>query len=147
MTVTIEWLGVLVAFVLVFALNFVWFSEKGFFLLWYKAMERDYEKLRNAPPQDMGKTFGLTALAIVVQAVTLSWVLQAIAALYESEVTLGLGISTGAVVGIAFAAFTSLGHRLFSGFGFGPGVKMWLIETGADVLGLTVMGAVLSFWY
>lgn len=147
MTVNIEWLGVLIAFVLVFALNFVWFSEKGFFPRWYEAMDRDYEKLRNAPPQDMGKTFGLTALAIAVQALAMTWVLQAAAALYESDISILLGAGAGAAVGIAFAMFTSLGHRLFSGFGFSAGIKIWLIETGADVLGLAVMGVVLSFWY
>lgn len=147
MTVSIEWLGVIVGFFIAFGMNFLWFSEKGFFLQWYAAMDRDYEKLRNAPPQDMGKTFGLTAFALLVQAVAMAWLLQAVAALYETDVSLGLGIVTGLFAGIGFSAFTSLGHRLFSGYGFKAGIKTWMIEAGADVLGLVILGAVLSFWY
>lgn len=147
MTVSIEWLGVLVAFVVVFVMNFLWFSEKGFFLHWYRAMGRDYDKLRSEPATDMGKTFGLTALAILIQALAMSWALQASAALYNAEVTLGLGLLTGAGLGIAMSAFTSVGHRLFSGIGFSNAMKAWFIEAGADVLSLTLMGAVLSFWY
>jgi len=35
-----------------------------------------------------------------------------------------------------------VGHRLFSG----QGLKVWAIEAGGDVLGLTLMGLVLSFF-
>ena len=52
------------------------------------------------------------------------------------------GALVGLAIGIGFAAAPALGHRLFSG----QGIKVWLIESGGDILGLTLMGAVLSFF-
>ena len=64
------------------------------------------------------------------------------AALYDQEVTVGTGLLVGALVGAGIAAAASLGHRLFAG----QGLKVWAIEVGGDILGLTLIGGVLSFW-
>ena len=52
------------------------------------------------------------------------------------------GLVVGAILGVALAAAPALGHRLFSG----QGLRVWLIESGADVLGLALMGAILGAW-
>jgi hypothetical protein len=91
----------------------------------------------------MGVVFGLTLLASLTMALTLSWVLQAAAALYSADVTVGFGALVGVLVGAGIAAAASLGHRLFAG----QGLVVWAIEVGGDILGLTLMGVVLSFWF
>ena len=52
------------------------------------------------------------------------------------------GLLAGLLVGIGFAAMSSLSHRLFAGQGF----KVWIIEVASDVLNLTLAGLVLGLW-
>ena len=60
-----------------------------------------------------------------------------------TNASLGFGAVTGAAVGVGIAAAASLGHRLFAG----QGLVVWAIEVGGDILGLTLMGLVLAFFY
>lgn len=141
-SVTIPWLGVLVAVVVAFLANYLWFGPKTFFPVWWRAIGRSEADVPGAG-QSMGLVFGLTALGSVVQALTMSWVLQATIALYGvSDVSAGTGALVGLAMGLGIAAATSLGHRMFAG----QGLLVWAIEIGGDVLGLTLMGIVLSFW-
>jgi hypothetical protein len=139
-SVSIAWVGVLLASVVGFAVNMLWFSTKGFFPAWYRSLGKPMPD--GSDSSGMGVAFAAVTAALIAQAITLDWVLQAVRALYGDDITLLAGLGTGLVAGIAFAAATSLGHRVFSGQGF----RVWLIEVGADVLVLALMGAVLSFW-
>lgn len=90
----------------------------------------------------MPLVFALMVVALFVQAITLSWVLQATLALYDlKDISLATGALVGLGIGVAFAAMTSFGHRMFA-----SGFKVWLIEIGGDLLGLVLMGAVLSIY-
>jgi hypothetical protein len=62
----------------------------------------------------MATVFGLSALALVVQAVAMTYAVRGVALLSSGtdEVSLS-GILTGLGVGVSFAAAISLGHRLF----------------------------------
>ncbi len=140
MTVTIPWLGVLIAFVVAFVANFLWFGPRTMFPIWWRALGKpDTEQ---PATEGMAKVFGLTIVGLLVQVLTMSWVLQASAALYDQDVTLGAGLLIGAAVGAGIAAAASLGHRLFAG----QGLTVWAIEVGGDIIGLTLIGGVLSFW-
>jgi hypothetical protein len=143
MDVTLHWVGILAAVVAAFVANFVWFGPKTMYPVWARALGKDPA----SPPggtESMGLVFGLTVVGSVVQAITLAWLLQATALLYRAtDVSLVFGALTGLAIGAGIAAATSLGHRLFAG----QGLVVWAIEIGGDLLGLTIMGAVLSFWY
>lgn len=91
----------------------------------------------------MAPAYTLVTVGLFVQAFTMDWLLQAVAALYGHDVSLFGGLLTGAGVGLGLAAAPALGHRIFSG----QGLKVWAIEVGADIAGLALMGAVLSFWH
>jgi hypothetical protein len=140
MTVTIPWLGVLVAFVVAFVANFLWFGPKTMYPLWWRALGHTPDE--QPATEGMTKVFGLTVAGLLAQVLTMSWVLQASAALYDQEVTLGAGLLVGALIGAGIAAAASLGHRMFAG----QGLTVWAIEVGGDILGLTLIGGVLSFW-
>jgi hypothetical protein len=145
MTVTVNVLAVLAAVVVAFVANFVWFGPKTFYPVWARALGKDPSQ---PAAQDsglgMGAVFGLTILGSVAQALTLCWLLQAALAVYDkTDASLVFGAVTGAAVGVGIAAASSLGHRLFAG----QGLKVWAIEVGGDILGLTLMGLVLAFFY
>ena len=141
MTVTIPWLGVLLAFAVAFVANFLWFGPKTMFPIWWRALgHSDTEQIENG--DGMAEVFGLTVIGLLVQTLTMSWILQASAALYDQDITVGAGLLVGTLVGVGIAAATSLGHRLFAG----QGLTVWAIEVGGDIIGLTLIGGVLSFW-
>ncbi len=143
-SVTISWLGVLLAAVAAFALNMFWFSEKVFYTRWLAALGRPMPSREDAEGVGMGVAFGSVTAALFVQAFMVDWLLQAITSLYDiRDLSLLGGLVAGAIIGAGIAAATSLGHRVFAGQGF----KVWAIEVGADVIGLGLMGAVLSFWH
>ena len=59
-----------------------------------------------------------------------------------TDVGLVAGAATGLLMGVGFAATTSLGHRLMGGQGF----VVWAIEVGGDIAALVAMGAILGAW-
>ena len=143
-TVVIPWLGVLLAMVVAFAANFLYFGPKTMYPVWARALGRSPDQQPGeGGGLGMGGVFGLTIVALAVQALLLSWTVQAAASLYGShDVSPGTGLIVGLAMGVGFEAMPSVGHRLFSG----QGLKVWAIEAGGDVLGLTLMGLVLSFF-
>lgn len=132
-------LAVLVAMIAAFLLNVAYFNGRTMYPVWVRALGRDAQEAWTGPP--MGVTFGLTALALLVQA----WMLGVLLALVRNggeDVTWWSGLMIGALVGATLAAAPALGHRLFSG----QGLRVWLIESGADILGLALMGGILGAW-
>jgi len=143
-TITVAWIGIIVSFIAAFALNMTYFSPKGLYPAWVTALGQDaranIEKGANA---NMAPSFTLVTIGLFVQAFTMDWLLQAAAALYGHDVSFFGGILTGAAIGIGLAAAPALGHRIFSG----QGLRVWIIESGADIAGLALMGMILSFWH
>lgn len=140
--VGIPWFGVWLAVIVAFFANYLYFGPKTMFPVWWRAMGKPADE-QPGKGQNMPLVFALMVVALFVEAITLSWVLQAALKLYGlSDISLATGALVGLGMGVAFAAMTSFGHRMFAGQGF----KVWLIEIGGDVLGLTLMGAVLSLY-
>lgn len=143
-TVTVAWLGIIVSFIVVFALNMTYFSPKGLYPAWARALGQDMQaNMEKGAGTNMAPAFTLVTIGLFVQAFTMDWLVQASAALYGHDVTIVSGLLTGLGAGIGLAAAPALGHRIFSG----QGLKVWIIEVGADILGLALMGVVLSFWH
>jgi hypothetical protein len=138
--VIIPFFGILIAVVVAFFANFAWFGPKTFYPVWARALGKSGSQ--PAEGSSMALVFGLTIVGSVVMALTLSWVLQAAAALYGADMSVGAGALVGALMGVGIAAAASLGHRLFAG----QGLVVWAIEVGGDILGLTLMGAVLALY-
>lgn len=135
----LNWLAIVVAFVVFFAAGAVWFGPKTFFPIWWKAMGRT--EAEAAGGSNMAVVFISTAVANFIQVVALASVIYFVR-LSDPEFTWWNGLLTGLLVGIGFAAMSSLSHRLFAGHGF----KVWIIEVGSDVLNLTLAGLVLGLW-
>ena len=141
MDLTIAWGGVAAASLAAFVANFLYFGQRTMFPVWWRALGRGDQVPGGGDGGGMGRTFGMVAAAVVAQALVVDVALATISSA-TGRVTLGTGALVGLGLGVV-AAGASLGHRLFSG----QGVTVWTIEIGGDVLGLAVMGAVLSFWF
>ena len=141
--IEITWVGIIVSFIAVFALNMTYFSPNVMYNRWTRALGRPAPEPGAQPGTGMAPAFTLVTIGLFLQCFLMDWVIQATAALYGQDVSFLSGLFTGAVVGIGIAAAASLGHRVFSG----QGVKVWAIEVGADVIGLALMGAIFSFWH
>ena len=135
----LNWLAILVAWAVAFVAGSIWFGPKTFFPVWWKAMGRDPKDL--TVTGNMGIIFGSTAVAALVQAVTVASVIHFVAMADPSFGPLG-GALTGFLLGIGLAAASSLSHRLFAGHGF----TVWILEVGSDVLNLTLMGLIIGWW-
>lgn len=133
----LNWLGVLAGFVVYFAAGAIWFGPKTFYPAWMRAKGLD-----PAQPQGshgMAVVFGMTALGALVQVTALASVLWFVAEVQGPVGALG-GALAGLLLGIGFAAASSLSHRLFGGDGF----RVWAIEVGGDIVGLTLAGLVVG---
>ena len=138
---SILWGSPLLAALLAFVVNWIWFGPQTFYPAWMRALARDPSQPPNGQVS-MGSAFGGVIVALLVQA----YVLAIIIALREAsgvDVGRSRDMNIRAPVGVIFAAMPALSHRLFSGQGF----KVWLIECGGDVVGLAAMGLVLGLWH
>lgn len=120
-----------------FAIGGVWFGPKTFFPIWWKLMGKTPDQ--QPGNASMGVVFGTTFVASVIQAVVMSVVISLAQAAVGDLDAFG-GLATGALMGVGFAAATSVSHKLFGGFGF----KVWILEVGQDILSLAAMGAIIA---
>ena len=100
-TIDVAWIGVLLATIAGFTLNMIWFSPKVFYTRWQRALGRSEPPTGDA--SGMGPAFGSVLLALIVQAVSVDWLLQAAAALYGHELSAVSGFLIGAGAGVGFA--------------------------------------------
>lgn len=135
----INFVGVLVAFLVNFVIGFIWFGPKTFFPIWWKAIGKTGDPGDGA---NMGVVFGSTAVAGLISATGLSLIFNLLSKT-NGDVSLISGLTSGLIVAVFVMAAPALSHRLFAGNGF----KVWLLEIGSDILGFVGMGIVLSFFY
>ena len=135
----LNWLAILVAFVVAFAGGALWFGPKTFFPVWWRALGHSDDDQPGTG--NMAVVFGLTALGALVQVVAVTSVIYFVGLATGPVGPLG-GLLTGFLLGVGFAAASSLSHRLFAGHG----LKVWIIEVGSDVLNYTLVGLVIGLF-
>ena len=136
----LNYLGVLIAFVISFISGGIWFGPKTFYPIWMKARGIGNGEL-NAQQNKPAILFGGTIVGVLIQTLTLAIVITSLQS-GNPEFSVLDGAVVGAVLGVGIAAFASLSHRLFGGENF----KVWIIETSNDALNLTIAGAVITFF-
>lgn len=139
MNLSINWAAILLGTVAIFTINAIWFGPKTFYPVWWKAMGKEVTKPedQDSSPKTMIRLFGGSFAAALAQA-TVLWVFIGLASTQTS-----FGLATGGAIGLALgvvAAGASLPHRLFGQQGF----KVWIIEVGADVVGLVAAGIIIA---
>ncbi len=136
---SVNWLAVLACVVVNLAIGFVWYSPKTFFPAWWKGIGKTEAM---APGSGgMAMTWTLTVLAGFVQAVFLSFLINAMGA-GQGGTSLLSGLTAGLMTWLGFVAPTNLVNKLFAGHG----LKVWAIEAGNHLVNFLAMGAILGAW-
>jgi hypothetical protein len=136
----LNFVGVLVAFVISFISGGIWFGPKTFYPIWMKARGIESGQLsqqQNKP----ALLFGGTIIGLIFQTLTLAIIITSLQ-VGNPDFAVIDGALVGAALGVGIAAFASLSHRLFGG----ESLKVWIIETANDAINLTIAGAVITFF-
>jgi hypothetical protein len=137
---TINWLAVGTCILVSMVIGSLWFNQKTFFPIWWKAIG----KAENAEPGmqiSMALVWGLTLLASFLQAVCMAIMVNAIGSIIPGGSTLVSGAIIGFALWFGFVAPASLTNKLFAGQW-----KAWLLETGNHLLVFVAFGAILGAW-
>jgi hypothetical protein len=118
----------------------VWFSQKTFFPIWWKAIGKSEKE--GPGMQNMVMTWGLTILSSFVQAVFMSLMVHAMGSMTPGGATLGSGATAGFLLWLGFVAPTSLTNKLFAGQ-----LKAWVLEAGNHLVDFVLFGAILGAWH
>ena len=134
----LNYLGVLIAFVISFISGGIWFGPKTFYPVWMRLrgiQSGQLEHNQNKP----ALLFGGTIVGVLIQTLVVATV---ITSLQHAGTDIGIldGAGIGLLLGLGIGSFASLSHRLFGG----DGLKVWIIETANDVINLTIAGAIIA---
>jgi hypothetical protein len=134
----VNFVGVLIAFIVSFASGGIWFGPKTFYPVWMKAKGIASGQLttqQNKP----ALLFGGTIVGVLVQTLTLGVIITSLQA-HNPDLGILDGAGVGFALGVGIGMFASLSHRLFGG----DSLKVWIIETVNDAINLTIAGAIIA---
>mgnify|MGYP003597907972 CR=1 FL=1 len=115
-----------------FLLGGLWYSPILFARSWMREAGLSEEQARQAP---MARVFGFSALASLVMAFNL-------AAFIGPKASLGFGLFAGLAAGLGWVAMSLGVIYLFEQ----RSLRLWLINSGYQVVAYTMMGAILGAW-
>jgi Protein of unknown function (DUF1761) len=124
--------AVFVAALISFAIGGLWYSPLLFARAWMKEAGLSESQVQAAP---MARVFGLAAIASLVMAFNL-------AAFIGPKASLGFGLFAGAAAAIGWVAMSLGVIYLFEQRSF----KLWLINSGYQVIAYTLMGGLIGLW-
>ncbi len=128
-----NWLAIIIAAVVQMALGFLWYGPL-FGKTWMSLMGISPQSV---PSGGMGKTYAWAALGSLVTAFVLSKVAIAMGAS-----SLGAGIAVGFWVWLGFVATVTLASVLYER----RSINLYILNNGYQLVGLAIMGAILSVW-
>jgi hypothetical protein len=136
---TVNWLAVVVCVVVSMISGTIWYNPKTFFPIWWKGIGKTGEPGMQG---NMGMTWALTLLSSFIQAVAMSFMVDAMGSLMTGGVSAATGAMTGFMLWFGFIAPTYLVNKLFAGHG----LQVWAIEVGNHLVNFVLFGAILGAW-
>jgi hypothetical protein len=136
---TVNWLAVIVCVIVSMISGSIWYNPRTLFPIWWKGIGKTGEPGMQG---NMGMTWGLTILSSFVQAVAMSFMVDAMGSLMTGGVSAATGAMTGFMLWFGFIAPTYLVNKLFAGHG----LQVWAIEAGNHLLNFVLFGAILGGW-
>lgn len=136
---TVNWLAVIVCVVVSMISGSIWYNPRTFFPTWWKGIGKSGEPGMQG---NMGLTWTLTILSSFVQAIAMSFMVDAMGSLMTGGVSAATGAMTGFMLWFGFIMPTYLVNKLFAGHG----LKVWAIEVGNHLVNFVLFGAILGAW-
>jgi hypothetical protein len=135
----INFVAVFVAAIATMVLGFLWYSPILFATPWMRLMGYDpNDKAKLAEMQKgAGKTYGVAFIASLVSAIVLAKIID-----ISSVNTILYGMKIGFAMWLGFVATVQLTGALFSK----QPIKLFLINTGYQLICFLAMGAILAKW-
>lgn len=140
MEISINYFGVFVSSITVMIIGFLWYSSILFGKQWAKLKGYTEESLK-VEQKKMGKFYGLSFAAVIFMAYVLSHVMALSNAFYNYNM-LQTGLTSAVFMWLGFVMPVQLTSQIF-------GEKKWrlfLIDTGYQLISLVAMGVVISFF-
>jgi hypothetical protein len=136
---SVNWLAVIVCVVVSMITGSLWYNPRTFFPTWWKGIGKTGEPGMQG---NMGTTWTLTILSSFVQAIAMSFMVNAMGSLMTGGVSAATGAMTGFMLWFGFIMPTYLVNKLFAGHGF----NVWAIEVGNHLVNFVLFGAILGAW-
>jgi hypothetical protein len=136
---SVNWLAVVVCVVVSMVSGSIWYNPRTFFPIWWRGIGKTGEPGMQG---SMGMTWALTILASFVQAIAMSFMVDAMGSLMTGGVSAATGAMTGFMLWFGFIMPTYLVNKLFAGHG----LTVWAIEVGNHLVNFVLFGAILGAW-
>ena len=127
-----NYLAIAAAALVYFAIGGLWYSPILFAKAWAREAGLTEAQLQQPP---LGRIFGLSAFAALVMSFNL-------AAFLGAKASLSFGLFAGAATGLGWVAMALGVIYLFEQ----RSLKLWLINSGYQVVAFTAMGGILGAW-
>lgn len=128
-----NWLAIIIAALANMIVGFLWYGTWAFGKSWMKLSGRT---MGEGFPAGPGPLYALTAVAAVVQAITMAWLIGQTGANSGSA-----GAIVGLYVGMGIVAAAMFAEVLFAG----RHPRLFAIVAGYSVVALVVQGAIIGF--
>ena len=141
----INYLAVLVAAIVIFALGGLWYSPVLFVKKWIALQNRTEEQMRaEAAAANMPVLYISAFVTALITALVMAHLLGHFAAAVDPNMapSAAHGAMFGFVCWLGFAAPTSYGTAIFSG----KPKQLWLIDTTYNLVAFMLAGAILGAW-
>ncbi len=132
----INYLAVLIAAVVSFAIGAFWYSPAGFGKQWAAMMGITFDKSPEKK-KAANKAMAIAFVGTLVMAYVLAHFVD-----YVEATTFGAGIVLGFWLWLGFLATSALGSVLWEG----KPVKLYLINASYQLVNVAIMGGILAMW-
>jgi hypothetical protein len=142
----VNWLAVLVAAIVIFALGGLWYSPVLFMKKWIALQNRTEEQMRaEAAAANMPLLYISAFVTSFVIALVMAHLLGHLSAAVDPNVmrpSAAHGAAFGFAYWLGFAAPTSYATAIFSG----KPKQLWLIDSAYNLVSFMLAGAILGAW-
>ena len=137
----INYLAILVAAIVIFALGGLWYSPVLFVKKWLALQGKTEEQMR---AQAAAANMPLMYAAAFITALITAWVMALVFAhiANDAEMNVGHGALFGTMLWLGFAATTSYATALFSG----KPRQLWIIDSAYNLVSFVLAGIILAVW-
>ena len=137
----INWLAILVAAIVIFALGGLWYSPVLFVKKWLALQNRTVEQER---AQAASANMPLMYASAVLTALITAWVMAMVFAHIANDMPMNAaqGALLGFLLWLGFAGATSYAMAIFSG----KPRQLWLIDSAYNLVSFVLAGIILAVW-